>query len=155
MAFLEPPTISPSQLTLGEDSQLPHPATTSTSKDLAKDQERTQSAVSSTTVCRPQTAAQVASAHSVENLFECHHGNQDDIKLSWVVLSELRKFSESFFFNMVKNQIYSSERWFKNPYILASTLQWLLKTKCWSKNAPRLHILQKFSSSNLILGQLN
>lgn len=67
MAFLQPPSVSPSQLTLGEDSQLPHPPTASTSKDLAKDQERTQSAVSSTTVCRPQTADHVGSAHTVEN----------------------------------------------------------------------------------------
>lgn len=67
MALLQPPTTSPSQPTLEEDSQLPHPPPASTSKDLAKDQEHTQSAISSTTVCRPQTADRVGSAYSVEN----------------------------------------------------------------------------------------
>lgn len=62
MAFLQHPSSSPSQVTLGKDSQLPHPPTASTSKDLAKDQEHTQSAISSTPACRPLTAEHAGSA---------------------------------------------------------------------------------------------
>lgn len=54
MAFLQPPSPSPSQLTLEENSQLPWPPAASPSKGLAKVHERTQSAKSSTSASSQQ-----------------------------------------------------------------------------------------------------